>query len=328
MKKILIIFILIIPSFAWAQHDHFDNMVSTLTSSGNLDFSLSMRTQAQVESYADCTTSCTYTSYDLSEDATSFNTASGSGENFEIPDITDRTTGTYTLQYETKLAAEHGTNATSSTNCKFVRIRDDNGSDPRLFDLQGRYSETCNGVGCPGFLFTIRCYECSPEGGDTNPLVHPTFSSDAQPGGDTADRGSSYDNDDHLASSLHPFLHRTGVWIRVTLEWDMDTSRLRVWMSDEDNATVLVFANPSDSNEGYSVGGNNGLSEIRFNSNFSTNSCGNGVGGCEHWHRNLIVGYDITSGELTSLIAGQPGESTATTTTTSQGTSMSGGTHN
>jgi hypothetical protein len=276
-----------------------------------------MREQQHVDQY--CLegggAACVDTVYDSDMDATRFKTLTDQNLNAEFDSLT---TGDIWFQYETYFDYDWAQAGSDVGPFKFTRARKNNiGQDDRTFDFQGRSSSdiVCNNASnCPAALPMVRCYDCSPDGGKDDPLSDPTDSENWQPGGDTAGgRNGEYTIDDHVADNNSPFLYIPGRWIRETYHFNPETGRLRVWMSDEEIDTTLLIADVDDSSLGFNLHSTStyGINAINFNVNLSSDTLGETK--ITHWHRNLIVGKNLTEQEEQDLLAGRPGSSSDTT---------------
>jgi hypothetical protein len=304
-------------------HTHFDDMLSTLNSSGHLHFSSSMREGSGdgylVEDYVRNSSNhlAQETVYDSSMEATKFYTNSGWLEDimFEFSSIIS---GDVWIQVETRFDEDWAQEGDNVGGGKFWRPRkNDIGNDDRLFDFQVYGFSVCNNnPNCPAAIPRVRCYDCSPDGGEDDPLSHPDDSENWQPGGDTAGGRRLVDRytiDDHVSDSNSPFLYIPGRWIRETYHLDIDAGRLKVWMSDEETDTTLLIADVDDSSLGFNLHPTStyGINAINFNVNLSSDTLGETK--ITHWHRNLIVGHNLTEQEEQDLLDGRPGTSSDTT---------------
>jgi len=162
---------------------------------------------------------------------------------------------------------------------KFTRPRQDSikeDAEPRSFDFQIRMAGyVCRGNStCPAGLPTIRAYASSPAEGD-DPL---RYGDDLQPGG-----------------VKEYFLYKTGKWIRETYEVDLDSGRIKLWISDEETVTQLIIADPTNSSLGFPFEPKynfNGIDRIRFGANSSSGYPSSAI---YYWHRNLIVSKEPIS---------------------------------
>jgi hypothetical protein len=291
-----------------AQHDHFDDMVSALSTSGHLHFSSSMREGSGdgylVDDYVR-KSPAGLTAYDSEMEATIFYTNNNFYDDIMFT-FEPLSSGDVWVQVETYFHPEWAQGGSEVGNAKFWRPRKNSlGGDKRLFDMQIRCNNTCtDDPACPAGLPTVRCYDCSLA--HTNPIKHPNNTDEWQPGGDTAaNRKINYTASDHVADGSSPFLYLTGRWIRETWHLDLDTHRFKYWMSDENTDTTLLIADVEDPSLGYFLDGSNyGLDGVNFNANLST---GDPDPKIRHWHRNFIVGHDLSDSEAQDLLSGRPG---------------------
>jgi hypothetical protein len=96
------------------------------------------------------------------------------------------------------------------------------------------------------------------------------------------------------------------VWIRETYMMDLSTGRLKVWMSDENTDTTLLIADVNNSSLGFDINPTStwGINRIRFGTSFSSNPPDPDV---YHWHRNCVVGQDLSQAEQDLLLSNRPG---------------------
>lgn len=294
------------------QHSHFNSLKKALRSSGHLHFASSMRENSGdgfvVENFIK-KKPANYTDYDADMEATIFYTDSGFHENlmFTFPAIT---TGDIWVQVETYFHNEWATRGGSEVgNAKLWRPRKNTvGGDGRLFDIQIRTRCTSqDNPDSPVGLPTVRCYDCNVK--SSNPLEDPRDKKIWQPGGDAKadNRYTPWSSSDLMSPDKGtPFLYMPGRWIRETFHLDLDTNRLKYWMSDEKTDTTLLIADVDNSSLGYPLGQDVttlGIDGINFNANLSK---GNPDPKIRHWHRNLIVGHNLSESEISDLLSGRP----------------------
>ena len=98
---------------------------------------------------------------------------------------------------------------------------------------------------------------------------------------------------DHNASTEKPFLVVADKWIRYTVNWDLTNDELTVIMSDEDTDPVIVCADPTSADTGFSLNRNLNshnpvANELKFE--YSTSDEGLTVSGTQYiWVRNVII---------------------------------------
>jgi hypothetical protein len=233
-------------------------------------------------------------------------------------EFSDLTTGKVWIQVDTYFGPNWAQYGNQLVGSKHWRIRkDDIGGDDRMLELyhNADSSVTSSSSSSPAGRPKLRVYvEAGYLDEDAEPTHEGACRYDAQPGGDTA---SCYDDlpfteADHVASSIKPFLYIPNRWIRETFMLDMDNNRVKLWMADEETDTTLLIADLDDSSLGYYLGtGIMGANNIQFSV----------IGGQDTtfdpklytWHRNLIVGHDLTEQEEQDLLNGRPGTSSDTT---------------
>ncbi len=270
MFRLILILYLLLPIAAHA--GHFDTEVARLTTAGKLLSSYALDNDQDIDDLFKDTVNEDIV-HDATYNAAKFKTG---GSVLEII-WTAQTTGVIYIQYETRFDTnwyQIDRSGGAFLNAKFTRPRQDSLSvgEPRCFDYQismDGIASTTDPDGIAG-LPAIRVYASDLSGtGDDNPLSDGT---DRQPGG------------------VAPyFYYMQGVWIRETYEIDLDNGRIRVWMSDEDNVSTLIIADPNNSTLGFDFEPSSlfvGMDRIRLGINSSTPYPDPAV---YHWHRNMIA---------------------------------------